>query len=496
MASSGSVGTLSWSAKLDSNEFKKGVRKVKKQMKEAQKSVTDSLKTMSKGFTIATGAVVGLTGALAYMTKQSAEVVNAQKILADSIGATQSEIAGMELVADSLGVSYDQLIDKMREFGGIDEFKKLADQVASAETATEQMAIAQKALGNEGLKLLPVLQQGADGLKAMEEEALKLGLALPDDKVNALTTAWGAFEKAMQMVRGLTRQLSAELGESFGKSFVLIQSLIELFRNDFINAFKIINKGYVAFVELIIEGVNTLVIPAFIAFQNAIKDVGEAIATLYNFFSDSPIGEALSNWTDDFLLFLSTIKESLAVGFVGVFAKAFDLVSFLFRQLLEQTVMPIKKILELMNMLGIISDKAFDDMIAKVDILGDAFDETAKGIKENIKEIADVLQEDLNDAVENTFEKRGVLSKKFNLDISTRLADFNKLMLGSSDSDGKQEATKVEVEEKTGGTLATAGSIEEFNLLRDQRNQELIESKKQTKLLEKIVKSPMKSAGL
>ena len=43
MASSGSVGTLSWSAKLDSNEFKKGVRKVKKQMKEAQKSVSPNL---------------------------------------------------------------------------------------------------------------------------------------------------------------------------------------------------------------------------------------------------------------------------------------------------------------------------------------------------------------------------------------------------------------------------------------------------------------------
>ena len=63
MASSGSVGTLSWSAKLDSNEFKKGVKKVKRQMKDAQKNVTESLKVITSGFAIATGAVVGMMDA-------------------------------------------------------------------------------------------------------------------------------------------------------------------------------------------------------------------------------------------------------------------------------------------------------------------------------------------------------------------------------------------------------------------------------------------------
>ena len=137
MASTGSVGTLSWSAKLDSNEFKKGVRKVKKEMKEAQKAVGQSLKMMAKGFAVVTGAVTGATVALGAMVKQSADVVNSQKILADSIGATQQEIAGLELASDSMGVSYDQLNDKMREIGGLDEFEKLAERVASAESATE-----------------------------------------------------------------------------------------------------------------------------------------------------------------------------------------------------------------------------------------------------------------------------------------------------------------------------------------------------------------------
>ena len=132
MSSSGSVGTLSWSAKLDSNEFKKGVKNVKKQMKDMKKNVSKAFNSLNKSMAMATGAITGATGALAYMTKQSADLVNSQKILADSIGATQSEIAGLELASSSLGVSYDQMIDKMREVGGVDAFKNLANQVAEA----------------------------------------------------------------------------------------------------------------------------------------------------------------------------------------------------------------------------------------------------------------------------------------------------------------------------------------------------------------------------
>ena len=107
MASSGSVGTLSWGAKLDSSEFKKGVRTVKKQMKEAQKAVSESIKMSGKSFTIATGAIGGATVALGAMTNASTDWVNAQVILAESIGSTHSASAGLELASTTFGVIYD-----------------------------------------------------------------------------------------------------------------------------------------------------------------------------------------------------------------------------------------------------------------------------------------------------------------------------------------------------------------------------------------------------
>lgn len=495
--SSGSVGTLSWSAKLDSNEFKKGVRKVKKEMKEAQKAVGESLKIMAQGFAVVTGAVTGATVALGAMVKQSADVVNSQKILADSIGATQQEIAGLELASDSMGVSYDQLIDKMREIGGIKEFEKLADDVASASSATESMKIAQEALGNEGLKLLPILQQGSAGLKAYSQEALKLGLALPEDKVNALTSAWGAFEKAMQMVRGLTRQLSAELSESFGKFFVLIQSLVTTFRTDFIKAFQAVNRGFVSFIEFTVDQINKNVIPAYIAFINAIGDVGEALEVLYDFFFDSPVSSVVNGWTDDLLLFFSTMKESLAVGFVKAFSMAFNAVSKIIKGTIDTSTKPLRVLLGLLNQAGVISDEALDKMLDKVNLLSDAFSITADNIKKDIKEIQDVLQDDLNDAVEKTFDKSTALRKTFDLSIKTGFSEFDESMAGG-DGDGKDDPIKVELDSgvaSQSNVIATAGSVEEFNIMRSQRKEELNILKKIADNTSKTAKNQPQPAG-
>ena len=68
--------------------------------------------------------------------------------------------------------------------------KKIADQVQGAGDEMAQLAKAQELLGNEGLKLLPILQQGASGFAAMEQEAVALGLALSPEQVAESRVAW------------------------------------------------------------------------------------------------------------------------------------------------------------------------------------------------------------------------------------------------------------------------------------------------------------------
>ena len=217
MAGNGKVGNLFFGINLDSKEFKKGMRQVKRNMKQFQKDMKNGFATVAKGATALTAGITGLTAGAFALAKQTSELVNSQNILAESLGSTQAEIAGLELAADTMGVSYDMLIDKMREFGGVDEFKKLADDVMNAGDATAQLAKAQEIFGNEGLKLLPILQQGSQGLNDYVTEARKLGLALSPDQVDQMTGAWGKYEKMMQKITCATRQFGVAFSEDFGQ---------------------------------------------------------------------------------------------------------------------------------------------------------------------------------------------------------------------------------------------------------------------------------------
>ena len=62
-----------------------------------------------------------------------------------------------------------------------------------------------------------------------------------------------------------------------------------------------------------------------------------------------------------------------------------------------------------------------------------------------------------------------------------------------NDENGKDDPIEVT---QASNTLATAGSIEEFNLISAQRKEELDIAKKQLKALEKIQKNQPKEAGL
>ena len=491
----GSVATLSWSAKLDSNEFKKGVRKVKKEMKEAQKAVGQSLKMMAKGFAVVTGAVTGATVALGAMVKQSADVVNSQKILADSIGATQQEIAGLELASDSMGVSYDQLIDKMREIGGINEFSKLADDVASASSATESMRIAQEALGNEGLKLLPILQQGSAGLKAYSQEALKLGLALPEGKVNALTSAWGAFEKAMQMIRGLTRQLSAELVESFGRTFTLIQTIVETFRGNFIDLFRNINSVYVNFINSVATGIQDFAIPAWIAFQNIIGQVGKSIATLFNLFLSSPVEGTIDNWTIAIFDFGSTMRESLAFGLARVFQEVFKAIGEGLVNLLSFFNDIFQKLNKLFVKIGLKSE--IQGIIDAIDsnLQLETLKKGVEDVGKEIKEVVDILEDDLELTLSDRIAQTDKLQKAFGFNLD-KFENIRLNALNGGETGKDSDPVEVEVNPSSqNNVIATAGSVEEFNIMRSQRKEELNILKKIADNTSKTAKNQPQPAG-
>jgi len=146
--SNGKVGSLFYGMTLDTAEFKKRLKSVRKNTKTVGKQITASFKTMAKGATFVGAALAAGTTAMMLFTKASLDAIKAQVILAESIGSTQAEIAGLELFTKNMGVETQMVIDKMREFGGLDKFKEMAEQVKNAGDEQAQLNKAIELFGN------------------------------------------------------------------------------------------------------------------------------------------------------------------------------------------------------------------------------------------------------------------------------------------------------------------------------------------------------------
>lgn len=205
------VGLLFWEMTLDDDEFKAKIKDSKSGLDKLDKGSKSSLSSIAGNFALV-GAAIGIVGAgLGALTISTIESIAEQKILADSIGATTAEIAGLEIASSKLGVESSQVIDKMREFGGIDEFKKLADDVKNAGGPVDQLAKSIEIFGGEGAKILPILQQGSAGLKEFENQAIATGLALSPEDTQKATEAWDAYKDLQFELKGAANQLGIAL---------------------------------------------------------------------------------------------------------------------------------------------------------------------------------------------------------------------------------------------------------------------------------------------
>jgi len=109
--------------------------------------------------------------------------------MSQKIGVSVEFLSKMRYALDLSDVSMEQfqvamtrLSAYMREnniTGNLEEqLLKIADQFSNAKDSSEKTAIALKYFGRSGAELIPFLNQGADGLRRMMEEAKALGLEI------------------------------------------------------------------------------------------------------------------------------------------------------------------------------------------------------------------------------------------------------------------------------------------------------------------------------
>ncbi len=140
-------------------------------------------------------AVLGpLGGAFAEMVNHFSEVNDA----ADRLGTTTDQISALGYAADQTGASMEDvesaskflmksIAESGRPMGTLtEEYMRAAEELSGIDDAAKRSARALELFGKNGLKMLPMLKDGAAGLKEMLERAELVGdVVNPDDAAKA-----------------------------------------------------------------------------------------------------------------------------------------------------------------------------------------------------------------------------------------------------------------------------------------------------------------------
>lgn len=212
-----------------------------------------ALKNMAK---IGGAALVGLAGTLTVLTKKSLDLADKIGKLSQSSGLSTETLSRLRYQSELTGSSFDEITKGVTRLQrsmydaeqGLktqsDAFDKLgvsvtdndgklrdteetmldvADRFAQMENGAEKAALAQVLFGRAGAGMIPFLNNGRDGLKAMADEADALGITLSGDLTAAAERTNDNMTRIKTAMEGVFLRVMAQALphiEEFTKSMV------------------------------------------------------------------------------------------------------------------------------------------------------------------------------------------------------------------------------------------------------------------------------------
>jgi len=100
------------------------------------------------------------------------------------------------------------------DFAGMspeEKFEVIADAVANTADKGEALALAERLMGEGAREMMPLLMQGADGIRAYGNQARALGIILDDDAGSAIAKFMDTLNMAKRFFMGLFQQIAARV---------------------------------------------------------------------------------------------------------------------------------------------------------------------------------------------------------------------------------------------------------------------------------------------
>lgn len=205
---------------LDDAEFGKKLSDNEKSVLKFSAAVS-AIGAAATAVAVSTAAWQDKTGKLAQSAGVSAAAFSKLSVAAEKSNLSQEDLAkslakisnGAPDVAVNLtkvGISYTKASGEAKTSSEI--FADVADKVEKAGTTAQKTAIAMKAFGEEGSKLVPILSGGSKGLAAAAAEAEKYGLVVTETAAAAAAKFNDDLAETKNAVTGLV--------SSFGESLI------------------------------------------------------------------------------------------------------------------------------------------------------------------------------------------------------------------------------------------------------------------------------------
>ena len=252
------LGSLMVRVSADTNDLSKGLQKSKGQITNFAQSARRVGDGMTKNIT---APVMAGASALIVMTNRFANAADEIDKTSIRTGIGREELQGLRFAAEQTGVEFGSLQSSMARFTrGIasaengtgtmaDSMAKLnialednegntrnvtelyqesLHALADMEDETQRNVIASDLFGRQFMELIPLLDQGSDGIDELVERANELGLVMSDQAVGDLVDYKDAMHEIQEEFGAVWREISLKFAP------VMTDTLIPIIRNDVI----------------------------------------------------------------------------------------------------------------------------------------------------------------------------------------------------------------------------------------------------------------------
>jgi len=218
------------------------------------------------------------------------------RIMQRGINDAGRELSTQVDALKDLGLSYEDLAHLAPE----QQFKRIAERMSRIEDPSKRAALAMMLLGRAGTQLLPLMQDGAAGIEALQKQARELGLTISTEDANAaaqLTDAmnilWRVFKQGVFVIGSALAPVMKDFAERAAR---IIKNTVDWVRQNkelIVTIFKVaaaVMAGGAALIVLggLLSGLGTI----FGMLATVAAGVGTALAAVGTVLGAilSPIG--------------------------------------------------------------------------------------------------------------------------------------------------------------------------------------------------------------